>query len=52
MLKGCGLQKFDQWRNNLGTGNYIIEVYYQLPDKLSEDEKLALQDIKEYHEKK
>ena len=51
LLRGTGLQLQDNWGNKV-IGNYVIEVNYQLPEKLSEDEILALKDIKEYHEKK
>lgn len=51
LLRGTGLQLQDNWGNKV-IGNYVIEINYQLPEKLSEDEILALKDIKEYHEKK
>lgn len=49
-LSGRGLTLRDQWGISQ-TGDYIIEICYKLPDKLSEDETLALKDIQELHKK-
>ena len=49
-LGGRGLTLRDQWGRSQ-TGDYIIEICYKLPDKLSEDETLALKDIQELHKK-
>ena len=48
MLKGRGLQIQDQWGNSI-QGNYILEITYGLPSKLSDEEKEALEKIKEMH---
>lgn len=49
-LSGRGLTLQDQWGRQQ-TGDYIIEICYKLPDKLSEDETLALKDIQDIHKK-
>lgn len=50
-LRNKGLTIQDQWGREI-TGNYIIEVNYQLPSSLSVDETAALEDIRDYHSKK
>ena len=46
LLRNRGLRMRDDHGREI-IGNYYIEVVYQLPETLSEDEKLALQDIQE-----
>lgn len=48
MMRGRGLQVTDNFGRTI-TGNYILEICYRLPDTLSNDEKLALQDIRDFH---
>ena len=48
MMRGRGLRVTDNFGRTV-TGNYILEICYRLPEVMTEDEKLALQDIREYH---
>ena len=46
LLRGKGLHVRDQYGQEI-VGNYIIEVVYRLPEKISEDERFALEDIRD-----
>lgn len=50
-LRYKGLTVKDNWGRET-TGNYIIEINYQLPKSLNVDETAALEDIRDYHNKK